>query len=270
MISYGEFARSAADSEKPELWNKLAGAWIPSLGCTGSRLFDLSGRNNHGTGVGGPTWTTNKLGPTMVFNGSSQYVNVGTLGNFGSLLGYGLTIECWIKSSVTNTNMCLFGTQKDSASKMSLSLRVNSGEYSGSVSAGGMRFVFTDNFPRLLISYVSSNTGITNGNAHHLAVRVSPSSNTIEIYLDGNPLSVVNSYAQTPATFESYSQPLYFGAMNLYGTASQFFNGQISCARLWNRVLSPSQIRELYTDPLGMFRIRSDINNINNNFLQMF
>ena len=43
------FARSAAESAYPGLWEGLQGLWVPALGPTGLALFDVSGRKNHGT-----------------------------------------------------------------------------------------------------------------------------------------------------------------------------------------------------------------------------
>lgn len=42
------FARSAAESAHPGLWEGLQGLWVPALGPTGLTLFDVSGRKNHG------------------------------------------------------------------------------------------------------------------------------------------------------------------------------------------------------------------------------
>ncbi len=43
------FARNAAESENPNLWDQLVGFWAPSLGPTGITLRDQSGYSNHGT-----------------------------------------------------------------------------------------------------------------------------------------------------------------------------------------------------------------------------
>lgn len=47
------FARNAAESAHPGLWEKMIGAWLPILGVTGTRIIDFSGRRYHGTFEGG-------------------------------------------------------------------------------------------------------------------------------------------------------------------------------------------------------------------------
>lgn len=41
------FARSAGEAASPAFWQALVGAWVPTLGPTGTTLYDLSGYSNH-------------------------------------------------------------------------------------------------------------------------------------------------------------------------------------------------------------------------------
>lgn len=50
------YAKSASESAYPELWDGLAGAWVPSLGNTGHALLDLSGNGHNSTIWTNPYW----------------------------------------------------------------------------------------------------------------------------------------------------------------------------------------------------------------------
>jgi hypothetical protein len=58
------FARSAAESEFPQLWRGLLGAWVPALGRCGNVLRDASGRGRTAVAAGGSvSWTPSPVGP---------------------------------------------------------------------------------------------------------------------------------------------------------------------------------------------------------------
>ena len=46
------FARCAGESQYPEMWRGLVGAWVPALGNTGKTLRDVSGNKLHTTNIG--------------------------------------------------------------------------------------------------------------------------------------------------------------------------------------------------------------------------
>ena len=65
---------------------------------TGTTLTDNSGRNNHGTLVNGPTWTSaGKYGPALVFDGSNDLVNINDDNSLD--LTTGMTLEAWVNPS---------------------------------------------------------------------------------------------------------------------------------------------------------------------------
>jgi len=75
----------------------LVGWWKFDEG-SGSSAFDSSGNGNAGTLVGSPGYGAGKIGQdALSFNGSSQYVSVGNVGNIQ-------TISYWVKAGSTTTN----------------------------------------------------------------------------------------------------------------------------------------------------------------------
>lgn len=69
------------DSLYPQLWNGCIGAWCPSLGIAGSKLYDYSGYNNHGT-LNGSTanlaWANNNGLVAYQSNATSDYMAMGS------------------------------------------------------------------------------------------------------------------------------------------------------------------------------------------------
>lgn len=95
------FARGSL-SKRPNLWKGLAGYWKPSLGVTGNRLIDVSGRGNHGTltNMDMDDWVISgnpKLpGYVLAFNGSTSYVLTSLVLPGGS---NPFTISFWFKTN---------------------------------------------------------------------------------------------------------------------------------------------------------------------------
>lgn len=75
---FGEFAKSQAEAEYPELWRGLVGAWSPCLSPRGGTVLrDLSGRGNHGTLTNmdaATDWVTSGGKTALDFDGSNDRV----------------------------------------------------------------------------------------------------------------------------------------------------------------------------------------------------
>jgi hypothetical protein len=68
------------ESAHPQLWDGVVGAWCPSLGPTGSRLHDMSGRSNWGTLTNmdnATDWVIDGGQYALDFDGSNDYVACG-------------------------------------------------------------------------------------------------------------------------------------------------------------------------------------------------
>ena len=224
-------------------------AYWPLIEANGTVAADVMGANN-GAYAGSPTLNTQpgplsrESGGWPTFNGSSQYVNVGTLGTLGANLANGLTIECWIRSSTTNAIMSAFGIL--GASLQPFVMIALNQDNTGSTAAGYIRVQCNDFTTVSLSGYVLSNTGITNGLAHHLVVTILPGSNAIAVYIDG--VSKTVSYAQqnTPHTWGNFPCAPCLGCRNYNGTFQQHFSGQMAHAALYNYVLAADRVNAHY------------------------
>lgn len=89
------FAQWPGESEFPQLWGGLMGAWDMSLGITGNKLFDLSGNGQHSTSwTGDPTWISGKSGSAINFDGNDSIDKT----NF-PFITPPLTIVVWINQA---------------------------------------------------------------------------------------------------------------------------------------------------------------------------
>jgi hypothetical protein len=69
-------------------WDGLVGLWAPALGPTGNALFDLSGRNNHGTLTNmdpATDWVGSPGGWALDFDGSDGHIHCGNITNTSEL-----------------------------------------------------------------------------------------------------------------------------------------------------------------------------------------
>jgi len=183
-------------------------------------------------------------GGWVSLNGSSQYLNLGTLGTLGANLANGLTIECWLKSSVTNASMTVFGVVGASL-KPFIKLAVNT-DYNGLVAAGHIRVACFDLSGGVIEESVLSDTGITNGAAHHLVATIYPSTKTTKIFADGVQATSSSAPFGTLTTWANFPVAPCWGCQNNNGTFQQFFNGQIAQAALYNYVLAADRVKAHY------------------------
>ena len=211
--------------------------FIPFSECGGSVAHDLSGKENHGT-LYGPSWTAGCIGSALSFDGEDDYVDVGTMGNFGSGLANPTSYEAWVKTTSTS-NMAWMGTTNDGW-KTYFELVINYADNPGRIAAG-----LRDDNIRHLYGY-GTNTSIYDGNWHHLVSIFKPATNTIEIYLDGTPLSITYIYQDSPSSFSNFQYANVIGAVNNRGTITDHFDGIIDEVRIYNRALSAGEIKRHY------------------------
>jgi hypothetical protein len=189
-------------------------------------------------------------GKALEFDGEDDYVDVGTLGSFGSELNSNYpSFSMWIKSSETDSLQAVLGTTNDKYDTggnlyhTHLSIDLNS-DYSYNVHAGYIFVKIRDEDNTAVEGSVNTNTGITDGNWHHLAVTIDNANNTIKVYVD-NVLQTFTYYKQeTPDNFANFQHELYLGAGNNRGSLSSCFTGILDDFRIWNVVLPADTIQK--------------------------
>ena len=204
----------------PSLWKGCVGAWNPGLGPSGSVLRDQSGFKNNGTLTNGPTFAASQGRYAMSFDGTDDYVDFGDNNVLNCTVS--LAISMWAKRNGTGGGTYHAWVQRFSGATVGYQLYVPNSD-------NIVRF-YTNTV--LASSYVMSDT-----NWHHLCV--TNNSSTTSFFIDGIPYgsgsqSLVSVTAATVKNFGNFS-------------AGGKINGFIDDARIYNRPLSPDEIRLLAT-----------------------
>jgi hypothetical protein len=187
---------------------------------------DTSGVGNNGNIIGSPSTVSGKIGQALLFNGSTDYIDIADDASLNSNVG---TISVWIKFTSSGINQSIVSKNDPSASSNGWHLYIEgaSDELRAQIKGSG-----TTTF--------SPSTGALNdGNWHHV-VFVFESGGTSTLYLDG---AEVATNAST-ATFTVSSQNLRI-AKNV-DTFWDEFNGTIDEFALWSRKLSALEVSNLY------------------------
>lgn len=217
----GFYAPGRGTAKHPELWRGCVGAWNPGLGNTGLVLRDQA-RGNHGTLTSGPTWGVSGGQQALTFDGVDDYVN--TTNTPALQLSTG-TMSAWIKTSNAGTAWRAIAAK-----------------------ANAYGLFLLDN---VLVIYDwgtssirSTGQQMADNNWHHVAVAfVSGSTNGTFIYSDG-VLKLT-----TTMTISEQSYAVQLSGNNAPALSTQYFNGSITDARIYNRALSPNEIRLLAKRP---------------------
>jgi len=210
----------------------LVGLWSfngPDM--SGTTAYDRSGNANNGTLTNGPTPTIGKVGQALSFDGSSGYVNLPN-----SMIQPYTTVSAsgWFKTSGDGVilgyqNTALSGAPSAYVPILYVGL---DGKLRGEFWMGAVASITT--------------VGSVNDNTWHHVVLVG-NVNTQSMYLDGvlvgtllggiNHLSMINNQIGVG-----------YGGGGWLGTSGGwfYFNGSIDEVRLYNRALSPNEVKQLY------------------------
>jgi hypothetical protein len=215
--------------EYPSLRQGLVGAWCPSLGASGLSLIDTSGRNAHGTltNMGGQnSWQPVAGAPAVTLDGTNDFSlssdRTGLAGNVP------WSVAFWLYSSATGGTVIYSG----GGSSAGLGILVRLG------SSGGM-------------SYSGGTTNCSIGNAfdsgkwtHGVFVYPGTVIRETIYYKNGVRLGTVSESPANAANVAAnyVRQSVWLGSLS--GTG-QFLNGSLDDVRLYNRSLTPSEIRLL-------------------------
>lgn len=208
------------------LSNGLVACWLFNEN-GGTKINDISGRNNNGTLTNGPVWNNYALS----FDGTDDYIDCGN----SPLLAFTtpFTVSFFAKASSTPAQYDgLIGFNDTSGSwSIGWGFYWNSGSqmrfFAGSYSIGGTNESVTT--PGIWHQY----TGVYNGSK-------------VFLYIDG-----INT-TNTTTVATAGDDILRIGELRTFGGAHSYnFNGEMFGVRLYNRALTYNEIIELYRNPFG-------------------
>jgi hypothetical protein len=186
---------------------------------SGSVVGDASGNGHTGT-VAGATWTAGRYGGALSFDGTSAYVDLGSLGTFYRT---GFTLEAWVQKQTTKNDVAVVGTWTGSDGGPMLWVDHLATHYQLTLGGG-------------LADYLDSGRTPVPGEWQHLAATYDGT--TADYYVDGT-LVATRSVAQGAGN----SNVWRIGA---YGSvAGGFFDGLIDDVRIYDRALSATEVASL-------------------------
>lgn len=203
--------------------SSLVGHWKFDEG-SGDVAGDSSGKGNDGTLVNDPTWVDGKFGKALSFDGSDNYVEV--LDSDSLNITDEITIESWVYvvgSSGKIENIVYKAVSATSTEGVYRLRYFDNTNFIGNLSIGG--------------TYYSNNgdTTVPLNTWHHVVLTYDGSN--IKLFLNGKedttPVAV-------SGTIDTNNYPLFIGSRD------GGFNGTIDEVRIYNRALSPEEIKAEY------------------------
>jgi hypothetical protein len=232
-------AVSTATASTTGINNGLAGYWtLDRKNLTNATATDISGNRKDGTLSGllnGTTKpSTGKIREALIFNGSTDYIDVGS-GKFPYTSASSFSGGAWIKRSGGGTNLVMSNINY--------------------VSSGGWYFLTN---PTGTISFGMANIGATNlistdslasvtdNKWHHVGFSYdgSRTAGGIKLYIDGKQASSTISSNTDPGTI--FDSGFLIGAFRVFGAISNVATGAMDDIRLYSRVVTATEMNTLY------------------------
>jgi four helix bundle protein len=221
-------------SQNDILRNGLVGMWsFNGVDMTSTVAYDSSGNSRHGTLNLSPKKVPGKIGQALEFNPNIE--NLVTMGAQDALFpeGQPVTISAWIKPRTEGANNICRIVDRGVTS---------AGPLFGCTSFGGFRFQATGSAN----IQVSSATNILLFNQwQHVAMTWDGSTNASGVHLYQNGEETAYS-VQTNGSSLTNNSATSFAIGGSVTTAARTFDGAIDEVRVYNRVLSSSEIKLLY------------------------
>ncbi len=210
---------------------------------------DVWGENN-GTIMGNPKVVPGKIGEALKFDGSGDYVNLTTLGDFGGRFGQS-TFETWFKTNNTTDWMTLINTHGHDCPYWGI-------EFNGFKNRH--EFEFIEGMMHFSISLRNeADTGCTtfgggstyrlnDGAWHHLAFVVDYDMENGRgqryIYIDNRSPGISFTSFGHDRDFFPFTDPVDLGARHYKNVAQGFFEGMIDEVRFYDRPLTEEEVQQ--------------------------
>lgn len=222
----GNKAAASTVGKGGSLTSGLVGHWtFDGADTTVTTVSDKSGQGNNGTRYGGVLIINGKLGQAMKFDGTTGYVLTSSPAGY-SASTQNHTYSAWVyRTSACPSSYCWVinnGGNSDGSS-----LIIGSSLKIGYFFGGGAAVTY-------------GNGDVTANTWHHIATVYNSTTNKVTFYLNGG-------YDGTSAALGAWSVGTGAVAFGRWGANNNhYLGGRIDDARIYSRVLSPSEIKQLY------------------------
>jgi len=212
---------------------------------SGTTAKDISNGGNNATLSGGPLWTVGKVSAALHFDGKGTTVDThkNVLNTSGSY-----SVATWVQ--LTNDSNWATAVSQDGINTSGFYLQYTS----PSAGSDGGKFAFSlvnaDSTSGNTVRATSSFGPITNV-WYHLVGMHDASANTIKLYVNGALTATTSVGAAWNATGSTV-----IGRAKWQGGPVDFWSGKIDDVRVYNRVLSDQDVRDLYNAASAITPIR--------------
>ncbi len=218
---------------------------------SGTTANDSSSNLNNGTLTSGPTWTAGEINSGLSFNGSSNYVTMGTPSTL-EFNNSSFTVASWFNSTATLHNRFVGSGLASYGAGFELGLNtICTGCVGGDLGANGTA---ANTVP------FATTTTFNDGNWHQAIMVIDQTAKTAQIYVDGvaQPLSKlycgtvsgtsINFSACASVNTYSTTEPFVVGAYKGTGGFNEGFSGSLDEVHVYGSALSSAQALNLYTN----------------------
>ena len=216
---------------------------------SGTTWEDLSESNNDGTLVNDPTFNPTYNG-NFSFDGTNDYSQFGSLGNFSSNIpSQGCTIEMYIQTSYVDS-VKQFGILNDYRTLVIINFNRNrNDEHQERFTS----FALRDDSNNYQIGAMEYN--IYDNKPHHVVFVKPPSSQTIQIFVDGEEKAVeYNDSLESLSNMANLQYPFTVGGVNNRGTYRDFLECTLPLFKIYNRNLSQFEVLQNYNATKQRFK----------------
>jgi hypothetical protein len=201
-----------------------------------ANAHDSTGNSYNGGMIGDPTFVSDRFGianSALQMNGSGQYVYLPQNINIAA----DLSISFWIQTTISDSHPWPYATFVIDRDECNSSIR----DWSVTMGLGG-KLMFNTGAGGA-DSIMISNQDINDGNWKHIVVSRDHAARLKRIYINGQRDV---SRAFDSQSFGNNDQSILFGASGCDTQSHTFFNGKLDDVRIYNRVLTETEIADLY------------------------
>lgn len=207
---------------------------------SGSTWTDLSGYDNNGTLVNSPTYITNNYG-VLDFNGTTQYATVSSTITPSRTEGFSFNV--WVNFDDLTGWQTFIGQDTSNTSVPRAAYyfqKATNGSTGGDGTSNTVCIKIVDNTDTTI--YAEDTTTVTTGVWYNYVGTVS--STALKLYKNGVLVSTTNnSTDMIPATGNIAVAAGYYGR-----NITDYVNGKLPVAQYYNKVLSDSEVSDLYEE----------------------